>query len=120
MAELPQGQWPGLINTLVNNVVQANSTEMQKEATLEAIGYICQEIDSEVLVSQSNAILTAIIHGMRSTEPSSHVRLAATQVSLLKSTSKNSFVLLKMCFLISLTNTSSSTNLKNYVIETKF
>lgn len=82
VAELPQGQWPGLINTLVNNVVQANSTEMQKEATLEAIGYICQEIDSEVLVTQSNAILTAIIHGMRSTEPSSHVRLAATQALL--------------------------------------
>lgn len=55
---------------------------MQKEATLEAIGYICQEIDSEVLVSQSNAILTAIIHGMRSTEPSGHVRLAATQALL--------------------------------------
>lgn len=52
---------------------------MQKEATLEAIGYICQEIDSEVLVTQSNAILTAIIHGMRNTEPSNHVRLAATQ-----------------------------------------
>ncbi|XP_025833958.1 importin subunit beta-1-like [Agrilus planipennis] len=55
---------------------------MQKEATLEAIGYICQEIDSEVLVSQSNAILTAIIHGMRSTEPSNHVRLAATEALL--------------------------------------
>ncbi|XP_025831486.1 importin subunit beta-1 isoform X2 [Agrilus planipennis] len=82
VAELPTGQWPGLINLLVNNVVQANSTEMQKEATLEAIGYICQEIDSEVLVSQSNAILTAIIHGMRSTEPSNHVRLAATEALL--------------------------------------
>ncbi|XP_065163099.1 importin subunit beta-1 isoform X2 [Atheta coriaria] len=82
VTELPQGQWPVLINQLVNNVVHANSTEMQKEATLEAIGYICQEIDSEVLVSQSNAILTAIIHGMRSTEPSSHVRLAATQALL--------------------------------------
>lgn len=78
VAELPQGQWQGVINLLVNNVVQATSTEMQREATLEAIGYICQEIDSEVLVLQSNAILTAIIHGMRSTEPSNHVRLAAT------------------------------------------
>lgn len=78
VAELPQNQWLDLINVLVSNVVQATSTEMQKEATLEAIGYICQEIDSEVLVAQSNAILTAIIHGMRSTEPSNHVRLAAT------------------------------------------
>ncbi|CAH1118453.1 unnamed protein product [Phaedon cochleariae] len=82
VAELPQRQWPELIATLVSNVCQGDSTEMQKEATLEAIGYICQEIDSDVLVSQSNDILTAIVHGMRSTEPSNHVRLAATQALL--------------------------------------
>lgn len=45
-------------------------------------GYICQEIDAEVLTEQSNQILTAIIHGMRSTEPSNNVRLAATQALL--------------------------------------
>lgn len=82
VAELPVGQWTDLIATLVNNVVDAGSTEVQKEATLEAIGYICQDIDSEVLVQQSNAILTAIIHGMRSSEPSNHVRLAATEALL--------------------------------------
>lgn len=82
MTELPQNQWPDLIATLVNNVCQASSTEMQKEATLEAIGYICQEIDSAVLVNQSNQILTAIVHGMRSNETSNHVRLAATQALL--------------------------------------
>lgn len=82
VTELPQGQWPDLIGTLVSNVVQEGSTEIQKEATLEAIGYICQEIDSDVLVSQSNDILTAIIHGMRSREPSNQVRLAATQALL--------------------------------------
>lgn len=46
------------------------------------IGYICQEIDAEVLTEQSNPILTAIIHGMRSNEPSNNVRLAATQALL--------------------------------------
>ena len=56
-----------------------NSTEMVKEATLETIGYICQEIESEVLVTQSNQILTAIIHGMKSSNTSNHVRLAATR-----------------------------------------
>lgn len=45
-------------------------------------GYICQEIDAEVLTEQSNPILTAIIHGMRSIETSNHVRLAATQALL--------------------------------------
>ncbi|KAI8427981.1 hypothetical protein MSG28_002292 [Choristoneura fumiferana] len=82
VAELPAGQWIDLIPVLVENVVNAQSTELKKEATLEAIGYICQEIDAEVLTEQSNPILTAIIHGMRSTEPSNHVRLAATQALL--------------------------------------
>lgn len=49
-----------------------------KEATLEAIGYICQDIDPDILVAQSNEILTAIVHGMRRDEPSVHVRFAAT------------------------------------------
>ncbi|XP_054282000.1 importin subunit beta-1-like isoform X2 [Macrosteles quadrilineatus] len=78
VAELPAGQWPDLISLLVNNVISGGSTEMMKEATLEAIGYICQDIEQDVLISQSNQILTAIIHGMRSLEPSNHVRLAAT------------------------------------------
>ncbi|CAH2066913.1 unnamed protein product, partial [Iphiclides podalirius] len=82
VAELAVGQWNDLINVLVENVVNAQSSELKKEATLEAIGYICQEIDAEVLTEQSNPILTAIIHGMRSTEPSNHVRLAATQALL--------------------------------------
>lgn len=78
VAELPVGQWSELIPLLVNNVVNPSSTEMMKEATLETIGYICQEIESEVLVSQSNEILTAIIHGMKGSSTSNHVRLAAT------------------------------------------
>nr|CAD7440994.1 unnamed protein product [Timema bartmani] len=82
VAELPVGQWPELISLMVNNVVSATSTEMLKEATLECIGYICQDIEQDVLVSQSNQILTAIIHGMRQTEPSNHVRLAATTALL--------------------------------------
>ncbi|XP_053607169.1 importin subunit beta-1 [Plodia interpunctella] len=82
VAELSVGQWNDLIPILVENVVNAQSTELKKEATLEAIGYICQEIDAEVLTEQSNPILTAIIHGMRSTEPSTNVRLAATQALL--------------------------------------
>jgi len=78
VAELAVGQWSELIPLLVNNVVNPSSTEMMKEATLETIGYICQEIESEVLVSQSNEILTAIIHGMKGSSTSNHVRLAAT------------------------------------------
>lgn len=79
VAELPVGSWTELIPLLVSNVANTTSTEMMKEATLETIGYICQEIESEVLVSQSNEILTAIIHGMKGSSTSNHVRLAATK-----------------------------------------
>lgn len=46
VAELPVSQWPELISVLVANVTAANSTEMVREATLETIGYICQDIVS--------------------------------------------------------------------------
>jgi importin subunit beta-1 len=46
VAELPVGQWPELIQVMVNNVISPTSTEMMKEATLEGIGYICQDIVS--------------------------------------------------------------------------
>lgn len=82
VAELPQGHWPDLIQLLTQNITNPGSTEMTKEATLEAIGYICQDIEPEVLVSQSNDILTAIVHGMRKDEPSDHVKLAATNALL--------------------------------------
>jgi len=84
IVELPQGQWADLISVLVNNVIGSGSTEIIKEASLEAVGYICQDIEPEVLAARSNEILTAIIHGMKRDEPSTHVRLAATN-SLLNS-----------------------------------
>lgn len=81
VAELPAGQWNYLIQTLLAKVV-GNVSEIECEATLEAIGYICQDIPAEVLEGQSNQILTAIVHGMREAEPSNHVRLAATNALL--------------------------------------
>lgn len=45
-AELPQGFWPDLIPLLTQNITNPNSTELMKEATLESIGYICQDIVS--------------------------------------------------------------------------
>lgn len=56
VAELPAGQWPDLIGGLVSNVINGTSTEMTKEATLEAIGYICQDI-----VSNPEYLLTIIL-----------------------------------------------------------
>lgn len=45
-AELPQDQWPELMQVLTSNVANPTSTEMVKEASLEAVGYICQDIVS--------------------------------------------------------------------------
>lgn len=46
-AEIPVNQWPELIPQLMTNVTDPSSTEHMKESTLEAIGYICQDIVSE-------------------------------------------------------------------------
>ncbi|CAI8029374.1 Importin subunit beta-1 [Geodia barretti] len=81
-AELPAGQWPEIIANLLRNVSGTSNTEAVKEASLEAIGYICEELDPNVLAVQANEILTAIIQGMRKEEPSNRVRLAATRALL--------------------------------------
>uniref|UniRef100_A0A3Q2XA99 Karyopherin (importin) beta 1 n=1 Tax=Hippocampus comes TaxID=109280 RepID=A0A3Q2XA99_HIPCM len=81
-AEIPVHQWPELIPQLVTNVTGPTSTEHMKESTLEAIGYICQDIDPEQLQENANQILTAIIQGMRKEEPSNNVKLAATNALL--------------------------------------
>ncbi|CAH8591312.1 unnamed protein product [Heterobilharzia americana] len=81
-AEIPALQWPDLMEKLVENVITPSKTEGCKRSTLEAIGYICQDIDPCILASQSNAILTAIVCGMKKEEPSDSVRLAATNALL--------------------------------------
>ncbi|VDQ10376.1 unnamed protein product [Trichobilharzia regenti] len=81
-AEIPAHQWPDLMGRLVENVITPNKVEACKRSTLEAIGYICQDIDPCILASQSNAILTAIVCGMKKEEPSDGVRLAATNALL--------------------------------------
>lgn len=78
VAELPANQWNDLILLLIGNVTNPSSTSTTKEATLETIGYICQDIDSDILTTQSNLILTAIINSMKDSNASNHVLLAAT------------------------------------------
>ncbi|XP_064389350.1 importin subunit beta-1-like [Halichondria panicea] len=89
-AELPQAQWPGLIQALLVNMTtnpttsNTKVTENLKEASLEAIGYICEELEPRFLAAQSNEILTAIVRGMSKDEPtqSNTVKLAATKALL--------------------------------------
>ena len=76
--ELPKEQWPDLMASLVKNV--SDGADHQKQASLTTIGYICETQDNELrmaLVSQSNAILTAVVQGARKEETNIDVRLAA-------------------------------------------
>ncbi|CAK9292404.1 unnamed protein product [Gordionus sp. m RMFG-2023] len=81
VAELPQNLWPELIPQLVLNITNNEMNTSSTEGSLEALGYICQEIDPRLLHSQSNEILTAIIHGMKNND-NTYVKLAATTALL--------------------------------------
>ena len=68
--EIPRNQWPELMQTLVENV--GTGVDKQKQASLTAIGFICETDDvdlRESLQHHSNAILTAVIQGARKEEP---------------------------------------------------
>lgn len=82
VAELPHNLWPNVVTILTQNVTNPSSTDLMKEATLEAIGYMCQDIEPEILENQSNQILTAIVHGMRKEEENNYVKYAATTALL--------------------------------------
>lgn len=76
--ELPRGEWPDLMQIMVDNT-NTNQPENVKRASLLALGYICESADpqSQVLMASSNSILIAIVQGAQSSEPSKLVRLAA-------------------------------------------
>ncbi|KAK7039221.1 karyopherin Kap95 [Paramarasmius palmivorus] len=75
--ELPNGDWQDLIEILLGFVNNNQNNTNLKIATLQAIGFICEQIKPEILALRSNEILTAVIHGARKEEPSSEVQLAA-------------------------------------------
>ncbi|CAG8581787.1 354_t:CDS:10, partial [Dentiscutata heterogama] len=74
--ELPSGQWTDLMKTLLENVTTTDNSQL-KIATLTAIGFVCESIDSDILAAQSGAILTAVVSGARKEEPNQEVRKAA-------------------------------------------
>ncbi|KAM7268122.1 hypothetical protein ACFE04_010288 [Oxalis oulophora] len=76
--ELPQKQWPELIGSLLSNAPQ--QPIHVKQATLETLGYLCEEISPDILDQDHvNKILTAVVQGMNATEGNNDVRLAATR-----------------------------------------
>ena len=66
------------MQTLVNNV--GEGADHQKQASLTAIGFICDTDEAELrdsLAQHSNAILTAVVQGARKEETNDDVRNAA-------------------------------------------
>lgn len=78
--EIPQKQWPELIATLLNNMTQRDQPSSLKQATLETLGFVCEEIsDQDLVQDEVNTVLTAVVQGMSLAEHSPEVRLAATR-----------------------------------------
>jgi len=76
--ELPREQWPELMPRLVENV--GNGSSHSKQASLTAIGFICETDDQDLrdsLGQHSNAILTAVVQGARKEETNNDIRNAA-------------------------------------------
>ncbi|KAH6837544.1 ARM repeat superfamily protein [Perilla frutescens var. hirtella] len=78
--EIPRKEWPELVGLLLANMTQLDRPSSLKQATLEALGYVCEEISHEDLVQDEvNAVLTAVAQGMNVSEQNPDVRLAATR-----------------------------------------
>ncbi len=79
--ELPLGQWEGLLQALLHNVINTTSDTV-RVSTLQALGYICEDLSMEIGPQQevpqkeTDIILTAIVDGIRNDRPA-EVRLAA-------------------------------------------
>ena len=99
--DLPARAWPSLLPTLLGTMAStaaappadsadsassassAAASASLRTATLEALGYVCEEMgrrDDDVLEQDAvNAVLTAVVAGMRRDERDPGVRLAATR-----------------------------------------
>lgn len=61
------GQWPQLLPTLLHNVTSSEAPIHAKISSLEALGYMCEEMDpNEIEKHVVDMILNTIVDGMRS------------------------------------------------------
>nr|CCC93491.1 putative importin beta-1 subunit [Trypanosoma congolense IL3000] len=69
--EMPAGEWPDLMNNLIN--AARSSSEVHQEAALTAIGYVCEEGHDHkemeaILAKYTGGILDAVVRGMNSSK----------------------------------------------------
>lgn len=79
--ELPRNQWLDVVQILLQNI-QNRTSEFGFQASLMALGYLCEECKAPQLTSQNNQILTAVVQGMKSEIQNQEIRLAATEALL--------------------------------------
>ncbi|KAL5974971.1 Importin subunit beta-1 [Asimina triloba] len=78
--EIPRKEWPELIGCLLSNMTQQEKPASLKQATLETLGYVCEEISPQDLEQdQVNSVLTAVVQGMTLADHPVDVRLAASK-----------------------------------------
>ena len=63
--EVPMGTWQAVVPALLNNVSQAQASDLTKTSSLEALGYLCESIEADSMEkSVVDQILNAIVQGM--------------------------------------------------------
>ena len=68
--DVPRNEWPNLMNTLFGHVNSPEVGDVTKVASLEAVGYICENVDpTEVQKETVDLILTTIVAGMNEDRP---------------------------------------------------
>lgn len=78
--EIPRKEWMDLIGRLLTNMTQSDTPSALRQATLETLGYVCEEISPQDLEQQQvNAVLTAVVQGMSGVQESYKIRLAAVK-----------------------------------------
>ncbi|EGC28472.1 hypothetical protein DICPUDRAFT_51827 [Dictyostelium purpureum] len=75
LIEIPHSLWEELIPSLFKNIETGG--EHLKQVTLQTIGYICEEIDPDVMSKYSDNVLRVITDGIRDESP--NVKLAGIQ-----------------------------------------
>ena len=77
--EIPRNAWPDLIPTLLNNSAAGAGPAGTRHATLETLGYVCEELgnfeEDFLATEQVNSILTAVVSGMRPEETDMELRI---------------------------------------------
>ncbi|KAH8915998.1 ARM repeat-containing protein [Atractiella rhizophila] len=78
--EVPAGMWPELIGTLLQGIndsrTRGDDGAVLRQSMLQCLGFVCEQIKSDVLAAQSNDILTCVVQSVKE-ETKVDVQLAA-------------------------------------------